>query len=291
MIIRKGSFICCLLLCGYFNFSFAQEQDSVDFSKKKKNFILKSSALYTTGMTALSVIWYKESPESFRWFNDAKEWKQMDKAGHFYSSFQLAWQVERSMKVAGYSSKQAAHWGSALSFIALSSIEILDGFSPNYGASFSDIGSNLAGSLFYLAQYKRNNPLIVPKFSFRRTPWASKRPELLGSNLAEEILKDYNGQTYWLSLDMDQISSLPKWINFSLGYGAYGMKFARDEENLAEGINPYRRWFLGMDIDLSHVRSRHRFIRSLLSVTRFIRLPAPSFEYTKGRLHFRPLCF
>lgn len=291
MIVRRGSFFFWMFLGCCFSFSFAHNPDSVDFDRKKKNLILKTTTLYTSGITALSVIWYKEKPESFRWFNDAQEWKQLDKAGHFYSSFQLSWLMNRSMRAAGYSPKQAAIWGSVLSFVALSSIEILDGFSPKYGASFTDIGSNLTGSLFYLAQHKKNYPLIIPKFSFHQSSWAVQRPELLGSNLVEQIIKDYNGQTYWLSLDMDQISNLPKWLNFSFGYGASGMKFAQDEQNMAEGINPYRRWFLGIDIDLSKVKSRHRLVKGLFSITRFIRIPAPALEYSDGRFQFHTVWF
>jgi hypothetical protein len=43
---------------------------------------------------------------------------------------------------------------------------------------------------------------ITPKFSFHLTDYASKRPDVLGSNLPERIIKDYNGQTYWLSVNL-----------------------------------------------------------------------------------------
>jgi hypothetical protein len=32
--------------------------------------------------------------------------------------------------------------------------------------------------------------------------YAQYRPNVLGSSLAEQILKDYNGQTYWLSVNL-----------------------------------------------------------------------------------------
>jgi hypothetical protein len=43
---------------------------------------------------------------------------------------------------------------------------------------------------------------ITPKFSFHTTQYAQYRPNVLGSSLAEQILKDYNGQTYWLSVNL-----------------------------------------------------------------------------------------
>jgi hypothetical protein len=37
--------------------------------------------------------------------------------------------------------------------------------------------------------------------SLHLTDYASKRPDVLGSNL-ERTIKDYNGQTYWLSVNL-----------------------------------------------------------------------------------------
>ena len=54
------------------------------------------------------------------------------------------------------------------------------------------------------------NIRIYPKFSFHRTDYAPLRPDVLGDGLAEEIFKDYNGQTYWLSFDMDKFIKFPK---------------------------------------------------------------------------------
>ena len=40
------------------------------------------------------------------------------------------------------------------------------------------------------------------------------------------MLKDYNGQTYWLSANLKSFfkkSNVPTWLNISVGYGAEGM--------------------------------------------------------------------
>ena len=42
----------------------------------------------------------------------------------------------------------------------------------------------------------------------------------------ERMLKDYNGQTYWLSANLKsffQGSNIPAWLNVAVGYGADGM--------------------------------------------------------------------
>jgi hypothetical protein len=60
------------------------------------------------------------------------------------------------------------------------------------------------------------------KFSFHTTQY-QYRPNVLGSSLAEQMLKDYNGQTYWLSVNLHSFykgSKIPKWLNLAIGYGA-----------------------------------------------------------------------
>ncbi len=45
-------------------------------------------------------------------------------------------------------------------------------------------------------------------------------------NWAITLLKDYNGQSYWLSFNVFSfldIEKIPKWLYLSLGYGGEGM--------------------------------------------------------------------
>jgi hypothetical protein len=75
---------------------------------------------------------------------------------------------------------------------------------------------------------------ITPKFSFHTTQYAQYRPNVLGSSLAEQMLKDYNGQTYWLSVNLHSFykgSKIPKWLNLAIGYGANGMLTGNGENN------------------------------------------------------------
>ena len=77
-----------------------------------------------------------------------------------------------------------------------------------------------------------NEARIKPKFSFTPTSFAQERPNVLGNGLHEEILKDYNGQTYWLSVDLyaflNEESKFPKWLNFVFGYGVNNIVYAND---------------------------------------------------------------
>ena len=99
----------------------------------------------------------------------------------------------------GVSKKNQLICGATFGFAFLSAVEVMDGYSSNWGASLGDVGANAAGTALLVSQellWKEQR--ITPKFSFHTTPYASARPNVLGSSISEQILKDYNGQTYWL---------------------------------------------------------------------------------------------
>lgn len=277
--------ICCLP--GY-----SQENDSLTKVNpaRLKTVIIGSAVAYTGTMVGLSSIWYSQyDHQSFQFFNDAREWKQMDKVGHFYSAFQISSIGSRALQSSGVSKKKSDLAGAITSFIVISSIEVLDGFSAGYGASASDLLANALGSGFYLGQQALwKETRLYPKFSFHRTNYAPQRPETLGSNFLEEIIKDYNGQTYWLSADVDKFIRFPKWLNISMGYSAEGMLYANDENNLANGFQPYRQYFIGVDFDLTAIKSRYKAVNTLIYLANMIKLPAPTLEISNGKVkgHF-----
>jgi hypothetical protein len=266
----------------------AQGSDSISHinSKRLKAVIIGSSVAYAGSMVALNSIWYSQyDKQSFRFFNDAHEWKQMDKLGHFYSAFQLTSISSATLQWSGVAKKKSDVAGAITSFAVMSSIEVLDGFSSGYGASASDLLANAAGSGFYLGQQLLWKEVrIYPKFSFHRTAYAPQRPNVLGRGIFEEIIKDYNGQTYWLSADMNKFLRFPKWLNLAVGYGAEGMLYANDASNINQNLTPYRQYFIGIDFDLTAIKSRHKFVTTLLYVANMIKLPAPTLEISQGKV-------
>ena len=264
--------------------SFAQRVDTAQFSKKRFNaLIITSAAAYTGSMVGLSQAWYKDAPrESFHFFNDAPEWKQMDKAGHFYSAFQLSSVATHAFRWTGLSKNKSQNAGSLTSLGIMSSIEVFDGFSSEYGASLSDIAANTAGAAFYLGQQKLWNEIrIYPKYSFHSTGFASQRPNVLGDGFSQELLKDYNGQTYWLSVDADKFFRFPKWLNLAVGYGAEEMVYATDSANRSIHLNPYRQYYLSIDFDLTAIKSKSKAVNMLLYFANMIKLPAPALEFSR----------
>ena len=284
-----------LILCFFLNcHSIAAQTDSIQLKRRQLNtFMIASGAAYTAGLVTLNHVWYKDTERrSFRFFNDNAEWKQADKAGHFFASFYLSDVPARMLKGYGVDEKKANLLGALSGFLLTLPIEVFDGFSDGYGASVGDVVADAAGPAFFLGQQLLWQEIRVhPKFSFHRTGYAPLRPELLGDNLISEIVKDYNGQTYWLSFDLDKFTTFPKWLNLAVGYGAQEMIYARDTPNVVRGLNPHRQYYLALDLDLSGIKTRSKLVKTLLYVANTIRLPAPAIEFSAGGTKFHSFYF
>jgi hypothetical protein len=272
-------------------------QDSLDSNEIKKKrlntFVITSSTAYAASMTGLYQLWYKDSKhQSFRFFNDNAEWKQVDKAGHLFSSFYLSYGAQHCLRWSGLENKKATLISSATAFLMLVPIEVFDGFSDAYGASKGDLIADAGGAaLFYGQQSLWSEVRIYPKFSFHPTSYAALRPAVLGDHAVSELFKDYNGQTYWLSFDMDKFMRFPKWLNVAVGYGAEDMVFARDAQNYQAGYNPYRQFYFSLDLDLTALKTRSKVLKTLIFMANMIRIPAPSISFSTKGTKFHALYF
>lgn len=245
------------------------------------------SVAYTGSIYGLSKAWYKTN--SFSKFNvsdDAHEWKQLDKVGHFFTAYQICRHTAAVYQKTGITRKQAALYGALSGFLFLTPIEILDGFQyPIYGFSPSDMVANVAGPSLYLGQYALwGEERIQPKFSFHPTSLAQIRPELLGRNFSEQWLKDYNGQTYWFSVNLASFaphSNLPKWLNVSLGYGIHDMVGAEIEKSKLLGYDPYRQYYLSLDIDFRRIPTRRKALKAFFFMLNTLKVPAPALEFNR----------
>lgn len=264
-------------------------QDSLKNEHKNLRHIqLYGGIGYGATLLVLSQTWYADKGfDTFSFFNDNAEWKQMDKVGHIYSTYHLSRIGYGLLEKTHLTREKSLWWSSVTASALLLPIEILDGFSPDFGFSYGDIIAKLVGSGFFLGQELlwREQRLKL-KFSFHQTSLAPQRPELLGQNILEEILKDYNGQTYWLSADISAFlgkSQFPQWLNLAIGYGAQDMIFARDNQNEAAGLTPYRQLYLGIDLDLSHIETNKKWLKTLLFILDGIKIPGPTLSIGGGK--------
>jgi uncharacterized protein YfiM (DUF2279 family) len=274
--------------------SFGQDKDSIN-SKRLNTFLITTGVAYTASLVALNQLWYSDHPkESFHFFDDSGEWKQMDKIGHFYSTFHLSQAGSKGYRWTGMSQKKSALYGSIMGIALMLPIEFMDGYSSEYGASSSDILFNFLGAGFFLGQdLLWKEVRIHPKFSFSKSSIADYRPEVLGSNGQEQLIKDYNGQTYWLSFDFHSLAGFkPKWLNLALGYGVENMINASGNPTSEFPYESYRQYYLALDVDLTHVKSSSKAVNTLLYLVNLIHLPSPALEFnSQNKVIFHPLHF
>ncbi len=238
-------------------------------------------------MVALDQAWYADYDRSaFHTFNDGDEWLQMDKAGHLFSAYTLGAWGDKLFQRCGTDRRTSLWVGGTVGLVFLTGVEILDGTSAEWGFSWWDMAANVAGTGLYIGQelgWKEQRLRL--KFSAHHTEYAAMRPDLLGSGNIERYLKDYNGQTIWLSGSpqaFSRNSRLPEWLAIAVGYGAEGMVTASPPtgaDDLGSDIPRYRQFFLSPDIDLTRIRTRSKAIRTALFVLNSIKVPMPTLEY------------
>lgn len=267
----------------------AQSDSLFYWDKPAAKKLLVGEGLITVGgLTALSLIWYDDLQTPFRFFNDGNEWGGMDKLGHFTgAAWATEWNVEL-MQQAGIPAKKARLYSATATLGFLSFVEVLDGFSPKYGASLFDVLANTGGTAFGLAHSAGYLKKWEVKFSFTQSPYAAFRPNLLGDNLAERWLKDYNGQVYWLGYFPAKKWS---WLGVSLGYGIDGYTGAKNNPLGTGNFIRRQEWYLSPDIRLSHLFKKGTKLRQYLRYVDFIKVPLPGLKLTNGKLQFKGLAY
>jgi hypothetical protein len=266
-----------------------------------KRIVITSSSvgtLWAGSIFALQQIWYSNVQKSnFHTFNDAKNWMQMDKAGHVYTANKLSLLSCELYEWSGMKPKKAALIGSCVGLGYQTSLELLDAYSADWGFSWADMTANAAGSLIYLGQELAwNEQRFHLKFSYHPTEYAAVRPEVLGTNFQERLLKDYNGQTYWLSFNpflFSQQSSFPKWICLSLGYSA-NAKLVGDSDTYTQGTTTYlakREFLLSLDVDFSRLPIKKPWLKALVKQFNYIKIPFPALLMSDGKLRASGIYF
>lgn len=279
-------------------------------SFKTRKLILGSvqASLWSGSFLALNKAWYANYPKSsFHFYNDSREWLQMDKLGHSWSTYQISQHTSKIWQWAGTSHKNSVIIGSLSGMAYLSIIEILDGYSDKWGFSGYDVLANASGAGLYgfqeLAWQEQRIKMKLSYFPVEYGTLDSRADALFGAGFIEKILKDYNGQTYWLSFNLKSFfskASVPSWLNFAVGYRAGTM--LGGYENTWKESNGYiidrtdikriRKFHLSLDVDLSRIKVKNKKVQTILSILNVLKIPSPSFEIdAKGKFRFHPLYF
>ena len=268
-----------------------------------------TTASYGAMLLGLNYIWYADFPRSdFHFFNDAKEWQQIDKMGHMHTAYFYSGIQTEMYRWAGLSDKRAAWVGATSGFLMQTVVELLDGFSEKWGASFPDAVANLAGSGLYLGQELAwGEQRLQLKYSLHNVDYPKgmlkdRANDLYGTG-PERLIKDYNGIVIWLSANPSSFNQRKQripWLNVALGYGAGGMyggfenSWYDDNGNLVDrtDIPRFRQFFLSPDVDFTKIPARGRFGKVCLYLLNVFKMPAPALEFnTEGEIIFHPIFF
>ena len=292
------------------------------------------TAAYGAAMAGLYKSWYAAYPAGrFHSFDDLREWNQMDKMGHFLMSYNESRWVSAGARWVGFKPKKAAWLGFAGGQLIQTSLEVFDGFSTQWGFSWSDIGFNLLGSGLFLGQelgwgeqrislkmsawpVQYPTDRIYPAAPAGSDQWTTLRhraDDLYGTGPVNLFLKNYNTLVVWASVNPraflgERAPWLPRWLNIAAGMGAdnlfagFGYDWPADKnctgpDCLTYRISPEayprtRQFFLSLDVDLTRIPVRSRFLRSLFDVVNILKFPAPTLEWNnRGKVIFHPIYF
>ncbi|WP_082305046.1 DUF2279 domain-containing protein [Persicobacter sp. CCB-QB2] len=245
---------------------------------------------YVLLVVGLAIAWYQHMPlQGFHFFNDLDEWMGMDKLGHFFTCFQMVRWMNAYLK-ADIAEDQKRHRFAFLSgALVLFPIELMDGFGAGYGFSVYDMLANALGAFAAFIQLQAWGKVKwFPRFSFWPSDWAQHRPQLLGNNLGEQLLKDYNGQVYWSCYSLRALLRkpwVPSFLMLAIGYRAQGMVYGRLEENLAQGYQPTPSLLLSVDFDYEQLPLGP--FKKIQMILEMIKLPMPTVEVnSRGEVGF-----
>lgn len=284
--------------------SFWEPADSIN--KARLYTVAGGTGVLAAGsLIGLHSAWYSSYPQSeFHFVNDMGNWYGMDKAGHMLSTYSIAYNGYGLLKWSGVDEVNSTLYAGLAGWTYLAAIEIMDGYSDGWGFSMGDFAFNTLGSgLFIGQQLGWGEQRILMKFSYHNTIYPQYRPELLGSSWTEHWLKDYNGQTYWLSVNPRSFSDgdgwWPEWLNVAGGYGATGMTGGASNPSVNGNGDPIpsfnrgQQYYLSLDVDLTKIPVKSHFWKAVFRVLNVIKIPAPTLEYraSDGNFYFHPIYF
>lgn len=281
-----------LLFCLFF-VSLSVSAQQTDTTWNNRSYWVAGTNLVLGGgsIALLSAVWYQDYPKSkFHSFDDSNEWLYMDKLGHAYTAYQLSELNYTAWRWARMPRKKAVLLSGGIAWTYQLSVEVLDGFSAEWGFSWADLTANTAGAgLFIGQQLGWNEQRIQLKFGYKPSPYASVRPNTLGSNFSERLLKDYNGQSYWLCVapgTFFQESRFPKWIQIGFGYSVdaklNGSSNTYTDLSTGETYFARQEFALSLDLDWSQLPIKKPWLRKVLKPLNAIKIPFPALFWRNG---------
>lgn len=295
----------CTLLISYY-IAHCQPQFALSYpdtvnTKRLASTVATEVGSYITGLSFLSFIWYKDQERvPFHFYDDSKGYLQMDKAGHAYGAYRQSYSAYYALRWAGVSKKKALIYGGPIGLIFQTPIEVFDGLYEGWGFSWPDMAANTLGAVLFTTQEALfDEQVVLVKFSYSPSIYPDYHTKL-GESHIERFFLDYNAHTYWLSGNLNRITScekIPPWLNVAFGYSANGMISEFDNPDFYNGqpfpyLERYRQYLLSLDIDFSKIPAKRKWVQKALRTINLIKIPFPALEIdSNGSVKFKPLYF
>jgi hypothetical protein len=237
-----------------------------------------------TSMVAIHIYqqngWWKNNRAPFHFQEDLVYGLWVDKIGHFYGGYLMGFLMSKSFEWADVPEKSALWLGAGGSLIFQSYVEIEDGFSK-WGFDRVDWAFDVGGAAW--------NPLrhYVPFLKNFDLKWSYHPSALLGNpggkgfkGQKHLMMDDYEGQTLWMGFKVRNLlpenigKYWPPFLCIALGYGA------RDVANLNPYRDPYRVYFIALDLDMTEIIPRNtKFLQTLGEALNFVHFPMPAIRF------------
>ena len=258
--------------------SFFKPSDTLNIPRRN-SVIIFESVVFVGGIIQLNKIFNKDQFSSnCSFINDNSTCLQMDKAAHIFTSYQIGNMSYNLLNWSGVSKKNKLIYGAGMGFVFLTTAEVLSGFSKNSNASYGDVIANAGGTtLFVFQDMLWDEQRIVPKFSFHSSRFVSSNIKTMKTQIESE----FDGQTFWLSANIQSFfkkSKVPNFLNIAIGYGVENLDNSTSNSNNEQ----YRQLFLSLDVDLTRIKTKSHLLKTLFSVFNTIKVPAPTIEFSRN---------
>jgi hypothetical protein len=229
------------------------ETSLLEQQKQLRTGLLISGLTLSTALYGY-ISWWDKSDSTFRmrhegWFEADTPNGGADKLGHGYSFYVSTRLMTSGFQWAGHSSKEAAQLAGLTSGLLSLGVEIIDGFTEDYGFSPEDLIMNLSG--IGLGAVLESYPQWDEVIDMRIKYWPSDDARRLQDY---DPVADYSGQTYLLITKASGIPTLRqnqflRYLELAVGYGTRGY-----QPNDGTDTQPTsRNLYYGLSLNLSQL--------------------------------------
>ncbi len=252
-------------------------------TKKRKEYKVNPWRMTALGVAGAGVFtglhiyysntWWKDKRHFFKYAEDGFYARNMDKASHIYTANVFTVLTATGFEWAGVSPSKSLLYGAITSMAYETYIEINDGFAPNWGFDWVDMGANIAGALYpFLQNEVKPFRHINFKWSFK-PEWIKKK-----TSSGDDLLDDYTNMTFWVSVNpmivlpksITNGKFYPKFLAFALGMSL------QNASHVTGSTNAQSQWFISLDWDINQLPGKSDFMKKLKKLLNFYHFPAPA---------------